>query len=73
MADLSADIEEAAGGMKSHSVDGETATARSIDELIAADRYLAAKAAAQNGRGGLRFSKFVPGGAAGTPIQNGGG
>jgi hypothetical protein len=72
MADLSSDIEEAAQGPKSHTVDGETATARTIDELIAADRYLAAKAAASRGRGGLRFSKFVPGGAAGTPVQGGG-
>lgn len=72
MADLSSDIELAAQGPKSHSVDGETAVARDIDDLIKADKYLAAKTAAANGRGGLRFSKFVPGGAAGTPVQGGG-
>jgi hypothetical protein len=72
MADLSSDIEQAATGPKSHMVDGEMAVARSIDELIKADRYLAAKAAAAKGRGGIKFSKLVPGGAAGTPIQGGG-
>lgn len=69
MADLSSDIETAATGPKSHEVDGEKAVARSIDELIAADRYLASKAAAGKAHGGLRFAKFVPGGAAGTPRQ----
>lgn len=72
MADLSSDIEDAAKGPKSHTVDGETAVARDISQLIEADRYLSAKAAAAKGRGGLRFGKFVPGGAAGTPIQSGG-
>lgn len=69
MADLASEIEEAAAGPKSVTVDGETTIARSIDELIQADKYLAAKTAAAQGRGGLRFSKFVPGGAAGTPIS----
>ena len=68
MADLSDEIEEAAQGPKSHTVDGESATARDIKDLIEADKYLAAKAAASKKGGGLRFSKFVPGGAAGTPV-----
>lgn len=72
MADLSDEIEAAAQGPKSHSVDGESAVARDIDDLIKADRYLAAKAAAGNPMRGLRFAKIVPGGAAGTPVQGGG-
>lgn len=69
MADLSSDIETAATGPKRAIVDGVDMQARSIDELIAADKYLAAKAAAAKGRAGLRISKFVPGGAAGTPVK----
>ena len=70
MADLSDDIELAAAGPKKVTVDGETTEARDIADLIKADKYLAAKAAAKNGRGGLRFSKFVPPGAAGTPVRD---
>lgn len=67
MADLSTDIETAATDPKQAAVDGVQVTARSIDEMIAADRYLAKKnAAAANGRGGLRFAKFVPPSSAGT-------
>lgn len=70
MADLSDKIETAASGPKSHTVDGETAVARNIDELIKADKYLASKAAGAKAHGGLRFAKIVPGGAAGTPRQS---
>jgi hypothetical protein len=42
-------------------VDGVTMTARSIDEMIKADRYLRAKeAAATTGKTRLKFAKFVP-------------
>lgn len=71
MADLTNTITDAAGGPSMVSVDGETVKARSIDELIKADRYLAAKAAAAAGKTGIRFSKIVPGSAAGTPTTQG--
>jgi len=63
MADLSADIEDAATGPALVTIEGETVKARSIDELIKADRYLAAKAAAAAGGPGVRFMKIVSGGA----------
>jgi len=43
MADLTETIEEAAESPAAHAVDGESATARPIQDLIAADKYLAAK------------------------------
>lgn len=69
MADLSAQIETAATGPSMVTVDGETVKARSIDEMIKADRYLAAKTAAANRKTGIRFAKIVAGGAAGTRVQ----
>ena len=70
MPDLSANIEQAATEPKAATVDGVSATARSLDELIAADKYLAKKAAAANGQSGLKFAKLVPGSAAGTPTRD---
>jgi hypothetical protein len=35
----------------------------SLDELIAADRHLAGKAAAGNARRGVRFARLIPPGA----------
>jgi len=67
MADLSNEIETAAGTPKKHAVDGESTEARSIDELIKADRYLAAKNATAKKKGGLRFGKLIPPSASGTP------
>lgn len=61
MADLTETIEDAALTPQSGTTDIGTATARPIDELIAADQYLAGKAAADgaNDNGGkksaLRF------------------
>lgn len=69
MADLDAEIEQAAKDPKSVTVDGETVQSRDIDELIKADRYLAGKTAAAKAKAGIRFTKLVPGGAAGTPTQ----
>lgn len=37
---------------------------RPAADMIAADRYLAAKAAAANPRRGIRFTKLIPGGTA---------
>lgn len=70
MADLSTDIENAATEPKQASVDGVSAQARDIDELIKADKYLAKKAAVSNKSFGLRFAKLVPGSAAGTPTRD---
>lgn len=69
MADLSSQIETAAGQPKKHTVDGESTEARGIDELIKADRYLAAKQANAKKKGGLRFGKLIPPSAAGTEVQ----
>lgn len=68
MADLSSDIQSAAQGPKSHSMDGEQAVARNIDELIKADRYLAAKAnaAATRRLGGIRLGVFKSSGSTGS-------
>jgi len=61
--DLSGTIETAAGRPQAASVDGLTVTGRSVLELIQADQYLAAKAAASKRRRGIRFSKAVNPGA----------
>lgn len=47
MTDLSDEIEAAVTTPQSASVDGRSATARQIAELIAADKYLAEKEAAE--------------------------
>lgn len=42
--------------------DAGEVTERSLSDLIQADRYVAAKTAATNGRRGLRFSRLIPDG-----------
>lgn len=62
MADLSSEIEAAAAQPVEVQNGDQKVKARSLDELIAADKYLAAKAAAATSPG-VRFSKLVPPGA----------
>lgn len=63
MADLSEQIEDAAGEPKRVTIDGQTAEGHPIKDLIEADRYLAQRTAA--GRTGLpfRLARFRPPGA----------
>lgn len=63
-ADLSPQIEAAVvAGVASATVDGQTVTAIPIQDQIAADRYLASKAAVKNRNRGFRMAKIVPPGA----------
>ncbi len=63
MADLSDQIEQAAADPASVSVDGQSVSARPIPEQIAADQYLAGKAAARKRRRGLSFTQLTTPGA----------
>lgn len=63
MADLSEQIEQAANDPASVSVDGLSAAAKPIGEIIKADQYLSAKNAAASRRRGIRFSKIINPGA----------
>jgi hypothetical protein len=56
-------IDRNAKGPASVTVGGQTVTQKSIDELIKADQYLAAKNAASQPHFGLRFTKLIPPGA----------
>ena len=66
MADLSDTIETAAGQPASAEGDGQKATARTLQELIEADRYLKGVSAAsaggvpRSGWGMLRQARYVP-------------
>lgn len=60
--DLTPQIEQAAADPQSASVDGQSATARPMADLIAADQYVASKASMATRRRGLRFSKILPSG-----------
>jgi hypothetical protein len=62
--DLSPQIEAAVvAGVQSATVDGQTVTQMSVQDQIAADRYLASKAAVKNRNRGFRLAKIVPPGA----------
>ncbi len=61
--DLSAEIREAATGVARMTVDGQSAEAVPVKDVIEADRYLAARNAAKKRRCGLRFMKLVPPGS----------
>jgi hypothetical protein len=62
--DLTSTIANAAAKPSSGTVDGVTVTQRPLSELIAADKYMAAKNATKNkAHRGLRFGKIVPPGA----------
>jgi len=74
--DLSETIAEEAALPVSSSSDGQSSTGRSIADLIAADTYLAAKAARKNAARGVMFSKLIPPGPMPdetTPTPFGGG
>lgn len=57
--DLTTAIEQAAADPASVTSDGISVTARSIADLIAADLYLAGKAARSKRRRGLTFTKLI--------------
>ncbi len=57
--DLTSAIETAAGNPASTTVDGLAVNARPVAELIAADRYVKASAAAKQVKRGLRFTKLI--------------
>ena len=60
-ADLSTKIQTAAeSGVQSVTVDGQTTVAMSVQDQIAADRYLASKATVKNRTRGFRMAKLVP-------------
>lgn len=58
--DLTDAIEEAAQTPKSATVDGRSATARDIDELIKADQHLKSQQAAGKTGFGLWAAKIIP-------------
>lgn len=59
--DLSQQIQDAAtAGVQSATVDGNTTVAMSVQDQIAADRYLASKSTVTNRRRGFRMSKLIP-------------
>lgn len=60
MADLSNQIETAAAQPKQATIDGNTFIQHSLRDQIAADRYLASKAAAKNKKRGFSLAKFKP-------------
>lgn len=62
--ELADTIRTAAASPASASVDGESVTARPLKDLIEADRHLGTVAAQSTANKGVRFSRFVPPGAA---------
>ena len=60
--EIEAAIESTAVGPKRVRTDAGEVEAQDIDQQIAADKYLAAKAAASTANRGLRFNKIIPGG-----------
>lgn len=62
MADLSDTIETAAAEPKAATVDGITVHGHTLEELIAADKHLAAKAGSTKNHLGLHFRQLEPGG-----------
>lgn len=63
MADLADEISDAATEPAEASADGQAYKARTIDEMIKADNYKQATAAAANKQFGLRFTRISPPGA----------
>jgi hypothetical protein len=67
---LESRIEDVAAKPASVSVDGQSVSEQSINDLIAADKYLAAKAAAGKSHMGLRITKLkMPGARGKEPDQ----
>lgn len=62
--DLTDAITEAAADPQRVSVDGVSADARPLKDLIEADKYLKQQAATKKGRRGFRISKMIPPGTA---------
>ena len=62
---LATQIETMASTAISTNVDGQQVTERSLTELIAADEYLAARAARADATLGIRFMNFNPPGPLG--------
>lgn len=58
--DLSQQILDAAGNPASATIDGNNVTAVPLRDLIAADQYLKAVDAVNNGRSGLRRTRIAP-------------
>jgi hypothetical protein len=58
-------VSDAATEPKSASADGVSVQNHSLDELIRAEKHLAAKSGASKPHRGLRFSKLVPPGTSG--------
>jgi hypothetical protein len=67
-ADLSSDIAAQAVEPISTTADGQSSTGRSVADLIAADQYLAGKAASRMRRRGVAYVKLIPAG----PLSDGG-
>jgi hypothetical protein len=65
--DLSDAIATNATGPQQVTVDGVTARGQSIQDQIAADKYLASKAASRKSGLPIKFFKIVPPGAADLP------
>ena len=63
MADLADTITDQAGKPASFSEEGRSESARSLDDLIKADIYLAGKAARSKRRRGISFTKMIAPGA----------
>lgn len=55
-------IQSTAVGPKRVRTDAGEVEAQDIDQQIAADKYLASKAAASTSNRGLRFNQIIPGG-----------
>ena len=68
MADLTTDIETAATKPKQAEADGVKVQARTLDELIAADKYLKQASSNAAGRrlGGIRLGQFRSSGSTGS-------
>lgn len=60
MADLTGDLTTQAVEPASSSSDGQSATARPVADIIAAQQFLDAKSALTKRRRGIAFSKLVP-------------
>ena len=66
--DLSGSIEGLAQAPQSVSVDGQQVSEQSLTDVMAADRYLAKKAAqAAGAAGGMRFARLIHQGNYGVP------
>lgn len=63
--DLGDAIANVAAGPKQASADGQSVTSQSIDDLIKADKYLAAKRNTAAGRSGIRLGVFRSPGSVG--------